>query len=214
MPDRQWYYEQIKDAVLVPKLVAEQVRIYHLKRNPESWNMTTVLVFTPGMIVISGDLHPGRGDNCNGIICTGYDFNWFCGQLSWDYLAEKFLDKKWVPEEFAAELRYMADQWDAENPEPGDDDRFSWQIGWDNLENATEADALRLFADNELFYESSGDAYQNLPEYKTEIGQWVSPFDSETMLIGYTYDPTEAGWLYAIQRRFRETVLALEGMAA
>lgn len=216
-PDREWYYEQIKDAVLVPKLITDEARVYHLKKYPDRWTMTTVLVFTPGMIVISGDLHPGRGDARTGIICTGYDFNWFTGQLSYDYLAEKFLNRKWVPEVFQKELYNYAEQWDKDHPEDEEDGhrRQLWCVGWEEIEDATQADALRRFAEDEQCFDTAYNAIENAPSwYDKDTGNWISPFDFEFGSMGYTYDSIEVGWLSAIQRRFRETVLATEGVTA
>lgn len=80
--------------------ITDQTRSFHLKEKGQ-WLMSTVITFTKGGIVLSGDLVPGD----NGCISARpYGIDWFSSELSPDYLAEKFLRKKFIPELAASEI--------------------------------------------------------------------------------------------------------------
>ncbi len=80
------------------------VEMYYLREPNRGRMMSTLIVFTPEGIVVTGDLSPSAG--AGGVTSwPGYGIDWFTGRLDFAYLAEKFLDKQWEPEYSAEILR-------------------------------------------------------------------------------------------------------------
>ena len=86
--------------VLVPLLNESGFCAYKMWK-PGTNILSTLITFTPCGIVLQGDLTPER----NGSASRGYGEEWFSGDLYPDYLAEKFLQKRWVPEEALKKFR-------------------------------------------------------------------------------------------------------------
>ena len=152
-------------------LSSGKITAFYMKE-PNTRMMGVLIVFTPEGIAILGDLTPERHGT---VSCYGYGLYWFASHLSEDYLCEKFLEKKWVPEYAAETLRdsYFRENLSAEKCEELD------KIA--NTIDGGEVDARFLhegLCDLELYH---GD-----------------------LLPGYGYAPAEAGWLCAIQQKFSE----------
>jgi hypothetical protein len=80
------------------------VEMYYLREPNQGRMMSTLIVFTPEGIVVTGDLSPGSG--AGGVTSwPGYGIDWFAGRLDYAYLAEKFLDKQWESQYSADVLR-------------------------------------------------------------------------------------------------------------
>ena len=86
------YHEQLKDSKIEVLVEAVRVKAYYLRKYPNKRTMSTLLIFTPEGIVITGDLRPVR----TGCMTYGYGLEWFVGANSPQYLAEKFLEMKWT----------------------------------------------------------------------------------------------------------------------
>lgn len=96
------------------------VEMYYLREPDQGRMMSTLIMFTPEGIVITGDLSPGP--RSAGVISDlGYGIDWFAGRLDYAYLAEKFLDKQWDSEYSADVLRQhtkaggVYEDWSKEN---------------------------------------------------------------------------------------------------
>ena len=80
------------------------IEMYYLREPGSGRMMSTLIMFTPEGIVITGDLAPGSSGH--GVVsCSGYGIDWFTGLLDSDYLASKFLDRQWEREYSAEVLR-------------------------------------------------------------------------------------------------------------
>jgi len=103
-------HDALKNHVLEVVVEHDRIQAYYLKRPGEGRMMSTLIVFSPEGITISGDLKP-----CNGAVsCYGYNRNWFSGVLGVDYLCEKFLQKKWTCEQAVEAIRWNIKNYDAE----------------------------------------------------------------------------------------------------
>lgn len=133
-----------------------------------------LLLFTPEGIVLVGDL---RFTDERGLISQfGYGLDWWTGEMSEDYLCGKFLTKTWQPELLLRNLRERAG--DPEEPE-------NMRRMFDSLIE-TLAGGVGDFGDT--------------AERARQLG--VEPESLRAM--GTAYDSVAAGWLCAVQRRFRE----------
>ena len=215
-PDLNWYYEQIKDATLEAVEVGQKLQWFRLSRYPGRGIMSTDLVFLPFAVIITGDNRVTR----RGCQALGYDLGWFAESHNADYLAEKFLEHKWVPSlareywgERLADYRQQMSITLEEGEEYDDDllNKHSWRIDDQVLENATVVDAIeKLFTLD--CWSSGNELYNAMPALKTvypkwsiaPTERWVMPFDCSDGMGGYGYEPAEVGWLAAIQRKFAE----------
>lgn len=205
-PELNWFYNQLRDHYLDPLEIGEQVKSFYLRRKPDSRMMSTLLIFSPEGIVITGDLCPANG----GVIAPGYGLDWFSKPLQPRYLAEKFLKEKWVPMAFSKAVRdYICDQFQSRTLSIK---RYPWRIGHYVVDNWTEGRALLHLVNHGELIESPHTAYDNLPAFRREGMGWYCPFDSEFLSPGYDYDPAELGWLAAIQRRFSELIAVGEAV--
>lgn len=73
-------YERIKNSKLYPLASCGEITAFYLRESPDTRIMSTLVLFTPEGIVITGDLCPGR----NGVIIRGYDLSWFASHLHAD----------------------------------------------------------------------------------------------------------------------------------
>ena len=166
---------------LVPHAMdpAHRLSSYYLMR-PGSRMGSVYLLFTGEGIVLMGDYCPAQ----NGVIsCLGYGEGWFSERLGEDYLASKFLQKVWVPEQGAEALCY--DLLHARRH-----DRLTKADAREAFDAVTEAVAdYALTA--ERAYTIHGDA-------------GLSDFEG-----GMGYEPHEMALLCAIQQRFAEAKAAL-----
>jgi hypothetical protein len=90
----EWYEKQISGCTLEVVELGEKVKTFLLRKEPDSMMMSTYIIFTPAGIVISGDIQVCR----HGVISYGgYGIGWFASRLDPSYLAEKFLEQRWVP---------------------------------------------------------------------------------------------------------------------
>jgi len=81
--------------------------IFHL-RNPARSMYQVWITFLPTGIVITGDL---RITNEHALgSCESKDERWFAGELDAEYLASKFLKKRWCPELAANSLSELLDE--------------------------------------------------------------------------------------------------------
>mgnify|MGYP003657040176 CR=1 FL=1 len=145
--------------------------------------MSCDITFSSTGITITGDITPERNGTCS---VRGYGINWFRGELGSSYLAEKFLKEKFLPEEAADELE--CDEWhwkeNINEREISEDAKKNLLVELDNLIRDLRGDGMGT----ERFYDAmcalGFEMYEGIP--------------------GYGYDPTEIGWLCAIQQRFAE----------
>lgn len=218
MPDYSWFYDQIKDATLELIEDGKSVKTFLLRKYPDKSMMSTWLFFTPVGIIISGDMRPAG----SGVIALGYGLDWFAQKLEASYLAEKFLNEKWVPELALKSWKECLTEWEARYQEykngigPDEDEdsfepdepllkKMDWQYGTnptEYIEGVTIVEVLRALVENSQFFEDAHTLYESLPAYLDEY-VYHCPFSSED-LAGYGYAEAEIGWLYAIQRRFSE----------
>jgi hypothetical protein len=196
------YYRDLEGATLQMVDKGQETEVFLLRKYPESHDMSTWLIFGPWGTIITGDLRPSG----HGSIAPGYGRAWFSCELEPDYLAGKFLEKKWVPESAIESWKEQAELQKTEEDE--NEARFTWRVAYEDLENATKGDAmLKLLGRPDLF-ETGQLLYDNLPEYSYK-GHWHTPFDGESIEGGHDYLEGEIGWLSAIQRKFSELYPAL-----
>jgi hypothetical protein len=99
--------ESLANHVLEEIPAGEKMQAFWMKKPERGRMMSTLLVFTPEGIVITGDLCPRAGTR--GVVSDlNYGIGWFSGKLSPDYLCEKFLDREWHAELAAQDLKEMA----------------------------------------------------------------------------------------------------------
>ena len=229
--DKNFYYDQIKEASLELVEDGKTTKTFLLRKYPDSAMMSTWLVFAPFGIVLGGDLRITQ----HGLIIHGYGLDWFADQLYPRYLAEKCLERKWIPSQAIQAFRDWADDLEneikterdearqemiengTENPTEEDIDggvssyaaRRRWKIDHEEF-TGTDAEAVRKLAENESLFETSEILYDALPAYYKD-GRLYCPFDGEDIGRGYDYAEAEVGWLSAIQRRFAECYQAMRG---
>lgn len=123
----------------------EQVQCYHLKKT-RGWGGSTVFMFTPAGICISGDICVTG----SGVISRERkNLRWFLGELEPDYLAGKFLSKGWCEELAESRViywlsepdfaKYWPDLYERWTDEVGDPPEFagSYMFDW-SLEGVRE----------------------------------------------------------------------------
>jgi hypothetical protein len=107
-----------------------------------------------------------------GVVSNRYGIGWFSGDLSEDYLCQKFLGKEWVPDRAKDSLKDMLEDEDS-------------GLGEEQKESIRRAIYGDTFDDPTLFGI-----------------WWQDTFDDYPESIGYGYNPGSAGWLSAVQQRF------------
>lgn len=151
--------------------------MFYLKRD-DGRMMSTLLVFTPENIIITGDYCP---DHPGVISAFGYGLKWFIGDLSEDYLAEKFLKKKWCADNarwwVEEEIRYQVE-------EEGEDIQAPSTVRLETLLELKEQN----YYDNEFeFFSIWKDYAQDCDDHP-----------------GYTYLKHEVEMLASIQKKFAQ----------
>lgn len=190
MPDSSTFtpdhaYEQIADTTLHPLQEQGPVKAYYLKKYPDSRMMSTLLIFSPEGITITGDLRPCR----NGVTIMGYGLEWFTGKLEPRYLAEKCLSGDHYDSERArAEIEQAI----------RDATKDAW--AYRDEGSLSQAKAVRAgFRALEEFRDWSEGAVYDAFRVALDDGVYG---------IGRDYDTGDFAWLSAIQRRFAETYRA------
>lgn len=191
------YMKEMDGATLHMIENGSKVKTFLLRQRPNSLIMSCYLFFTPVGIIISGDISISG----NGVIAKGYGLEWFSGKLSPQYLAEKFLKKKWIPDT-ALENWKEEGRRAIKEDEDGLSERRYWSC--DESEKRTIGEIMVYFADEfpECF-ESGQSLYDNIPYSIDDDGRHDYPFD-EISHYGLDYDQGEFIWLSVIQRKFAE----------
>ena len=138
--------------------------------------MSTKLIFTNQLVIVTGDLRPGR----RGVISdAGYGRGWFSRRLPPDYLAEKFLERSYHPNKAKRDVLGMA-------PEN--------EFGYTGV----EITRMLKVMENEWdwMFDTSAQLYDSLSGIVPDM--WDFGF-------GHGYSETDYSWLSAINRRFSET---------
>ncbi|HUU59755.1 MAG TPA: hypothetical protein VMZ50_09435 [Phycisphaerae bacterium] len=155
----------------------ERLRCFWL-REPGEWCMSVLVTELPSrQIALTGDLTFGGR---NGIVSDrGYGLGWFGGRLGEDYLCEKFLSEKWSRERAAKWCRWHRDdiKYDADQFE-------TWKALCEIERDLTQWEEIRT------------------PEELYDALIPIGMADGD--VPGYGYDENHAGWLCAVQQRFRE----------
>lgn len=181
-------YVLIKDHYLEPVENTGSLKAFYLRDKPNTRIQSTLIMFTPEGIVITGDLCPGR----NGVIGRGYGLEWFASELSPSYLAEKFLcGNVYDPDRAERRLKeYLSEL-----------GREAWQFR--DIESIRQARNIRD-AIKEWSY-----PFESPESLHDCLGGLIS--DQETLYgFGYGYPVVDFAWLSAIQRRFAETYLEMK----
>ena len=194
------YHREMQDKELIQVLDTEKFAAFMLRKKDYAGRMcSTMITFTPEGIIIHGDLCP----NHPGVISQlGYGLRWFSESMSGGYLCEKFLRHTWVAELAVRDLKAWLE--DGGNPY-GDKDE---PLESDRLEQLQELiDYLEGGDANQYeFYDKLLEIYDP-PTYGLS-GKMDSIRRYPDIIVdgvpGWGYDPTAAGWLIAIQRRFAE----------
>lgn len=162
------------------------VRAFYLKK-PGTRIEATLITFTPEGIAVQGDQTPSTNGNVSAL---GYGLAWFAGRKDPDYLAEKFLSKRWVWESARDHMHSLAEQYEtnAKDEDGTVDD--------DAAKQAKECRRIIV----EL------DARTSQHEFVEMLQEAGFDYDGE----GWDYDPREVALLSAIQRRFAALYAARE----
>jgi len=224
------YYRQIADTTLEVVELGRFAKTFCLRKYPGRSDMATYLIFTPFSIIITGD---NRVEN-HGVQALGYGLDWFKRNLDSDYLAEKFLETRWVPEfaqkywtDILEEWRGRRNEWLAKLAEEQQDlnaeDREmyeepvpdcpelqprTWHVGRTELDNATIVEALETLFELDCF-SSPGELWNTLPAYEESCLELVHSLSflcpfNTDSMGGYGYLEAKVGWLAAIHQRFAE----------
>ncbi len=171
-------------------------------KQPGTRNMKVQVTFTPEGIAIQGDV--GLGETQRGLCsATGYGLAWWVGQLSEDYLAEKFLHTKWTKERAIEDLEYMREQLreelkDAEVVKPEEESALG--------DAGKERDKLiatlsRKIAALDEMIPGVDDGQVDARQLYDDLCD--ADLGSDDGTPGWGYCPTDMGWLAAIQQAFK-----------
>lgn len=153
--------------------------LYSLNR-PGTIVYSVYIAELAGRLCITGDVCLGANDR--GVVSApGYGIGWFSGELSESYLCEKFLRREWQWDAAVESIRQSIEQ-DARDGE-----------GW-WLSRAAELEAF-------IAHPSWMHDEPNLSEY---YGRMADLGCEDDEMPGFDYPRGQAGWLCAIQQRFRE----------
>jgi hypothetical protein len=140
-----------------------------------------IILFTPEGIVLAGD---GEITPHGTVSSFGYGLEWFAGKLAGGYLAQKFLQKRWVSDACAASIRDHADDLEKEDIPDDDADRVAQKVAT-LRELATEIESNGL---------SEHDVYEALNDLDDACVDDGIP--------GHTYDHWEVAQLAVVQEKF------------
>jgi hypothetical protein len=181
-PVEPFMLRELKDHVL-DRQGYGPIQVYHMKK-PETSVYSVTLIFAENRIVIFGDIMLGeRGD---GIVSQpGYGLAWFSGELTWYYLASKFL---------------CNDHWSAERAEQWCRDLAAEY--YDAGNRTADEIANKIASYKELADDLKNGSVANVYEFDVRLrklnAEWAD------VPPGYGYDEAEAGWLSAIQQKFAQ----------
>jgi hypothetical protein len=156
------------------------LRAWYLRKPGRGRMDSTLIIETREGLVIMGDRSPGD----NGVISTlGYGAEWFWSKLSEEYLCGKFLRRV-----------------------------FQFEIAFASAKSSL----LELRRSNDITKESAREAWTDLHDLGDDaalyefydIMRHAGASDWGIDGEGMGYDESDAGWLCAIQQRFRELMLA------
>jgi hypothetical protein len=178
-------YAQIADAALHPVQEQGPIKAYYLKKYPARRMMSTLLIFSPEGIVITGDMHPCQ----RGVIIQGYGLDWFASKQEPGYLASKCLEKRYSDTQARDDIQQMIRDWTKD----------AWKYRAPG--QVAVAKALRA-GFRKLGEERDWDLSWGWQE-KVHSTFWEILQD-DVYGIGLSYDTGDFAWLSAIQRRFAE----------
>ena len=101
------FEEQLKAHVLEQVLDQPGWQAFYLRRPGGGRMMSTLFIFCPEGIILTGDLAPARRGR-GATSCYGYGLEWFAGRLSESYLCEKFLEEGWHADLAQEDLKDLA----------------------------------------------------------------------------------------------------------
>jgi len=183
--DFKMQYETVKDHYLEPYELGKEISSFYLRRDPDSYMMSTLLIFHPGRIIVAGDLSPGR----YGVIsCGGYGIDWFAMKLDAQYLAEKFLSECYESDRAEREaIEYY--KWMAED---------AWE--WRDRDKLHEAKKLKklIKVEGDWMFDSPHSVHECLERNNLQSLLY------DGIPFGYGYPTGDYCWLAAIQKRFSE----------
>lgn len=186
-PETDWYYRQIAWATLEVVEQGEKYQVFRLRKYPDSTMMSSLLIFGPGVICITGDLRVNK----NGVNIIGYGLDWFAMKLDAGYLAEKCLDDVYEADRARADLGAHIKE------------RFEAARMYRDRREISRLKALRnLIREEERWglFDSAHTLHEALIKLDSDYYEYR---------FGYGYPTAELGWLSAIQRRFSEEYLRL-----
>ena len=159
------------------------VKLYKMA-TPGTGHLAMFIVEIPSRIVLTGDLIIGA-DRKGVESDWGYNLNWFGSELSERYLCEKFLSKGWEPRSAAEWCRDYADsirKGEVEKP-------ATVAAALDDVAEKLEGATSEWTTDRcDIALADAG------------VNMWED-FDE---FPGWDYNWTDAGFLCALQQRFRE----------
>lgn len=237
------YRDMLKNHFLEEVLDSPKFQAFYLKEPGLGRMQSTLILFTPEGIIITGDLCPGNDPRNSGVTSSlGYGINWFAGKLSPCYLCEKFLSEGFHKEIAGLDCREIADGILRGCRDHIPHDKALQAIDRERAELAEELQHLRLDLDE--------DARRLLPELRrraadsrerrrvllvshaqeflaladqVECGDmgpegFRSELDSMGVALddwypGYGHDPRSAGLLIAIQEKFAQLYPGLKKAA-
>lgn len=181
-------FESLRGHVLEEVESGRRIRAFVLHK-PGTNVHSNWLLFSPVGTIIAGDtqLAPHRS------VCSAgsdYGLEWFASDLDERYLCEKFLRKEWQPAAAAEEIRNMVSDFRK------------------NEERLESVPALEDFARGLEMGAFDEGGHAAFVDQFFRILPGGDPMD-----LGMDYPWNEAGWLSAVQRRFRELFRTLHSAA-
>jgi hypothetical protein len=178
-------YAQIADAALHPVQEQGPIKAYYLKKYPDQRMMSTLLIFSPEGITITGDLRPCQ----NGVTILGHNLEWFASKQEPEYLASKCLEKSYSDTRARDDIQQMIRDWT----------RDAWK--YRDPHRVAAAKALRA-GFRELNEERDWDLAWGWQEGVHSVFHDI--LQDGIYGVGLDYDIGDFAWLSAIQRRFAE----------
>ena len=167
-----------------------RVSMYLLKK-PGTWNYSCQITFSPAGIAIQGDITP---EDNNGSCSRGKSLEWFAGELSPDYLASKFLRRKWSEELCKRDLnRRIGEAQELYEVQKADNDERAEDTSAE-LEQLHRLHLAAFFGEHNFYQACEREG-----------------FDDGDDLPGWGYAPQEVAILAAIQQTFRRLYWEWEG---
>jgi hypothetical protein len=157
----------------------EHFKLYYLHK-PNTSMGSVYIAFSKRYILIFGDMTPSYNGDVSRI---GYGEDWFSGELSEDYLCEKFLRKGWHKEHA---IRYLEDE-----------SCLEYLFGEDCVDEKTKtivSDIISELEDGEM---DATRLYDRLTDEGIVLDEGVP---------GWGYDPQESSVLHEIQKKFSELI--------